>query len=74
MELPKFFIADNSNLENELFVLHTQYPRFLINVYDDSINWMEEFDSDDKEELEKLLPELIDQALIFYDDEIKKIE
>ena len=30
MEVPKFLIADNSSLDEEIFVLHTEYPRFLL--------------------------------------------
>ena len=32
MDLPKFLIADSSELEDVIFVIHTAYPRFLINV------------------------------------------
>ena len=43
MEVPKFLIADNSSLEDEIFVLHTAYPRFLLNVSNDDVLWLEEF-------------------------------
>jgi len=52
MDLPKFLIADNSELKEAIFVLHTQYPRFLLNVANDEIHWMEEFEKEDKAELE----------------------
>ena len=29
MDLPKFLIADNSDLEEAIFVAHTEYPRFM---------------------------------------------
>jgi hypothetical protein len=32
MELPKFLLADNADLEDTLFVVHTEYPRFILNV------------------------------------------
>ena len=35
MELPKFLIADNSKLEDDLFIVHTEYPRFILNVSND---------------------------------------
>ena len=47
MELPKFLIADNSELEDALFVVHTEYPRFILNVLNDEIHWFEEFDKED---------------------------
>ena len=34
MDLPKFLIADSSELEDTIFVIHTAYPRFLINEGD----------------------------------------
>ena len=74
MDLPKFLIADSSELEDTIFVIHTDYPRFLINVINDEIHWMEEFEKEDREELESQTAQLIDQALSYYDREIKNFE
>ena len=32
MEIPKFLLADNSKFGEAVFVLHTDYPKFLINI------------------------------------------
>tara|TARA_B100001564_G_scaffold172980_1_gene145535 strand:- start:124 stop:348 length:225 start_codon:yes stop_codon:yes gene_type:complete len=74
MDVPKFLIADSSELENTIFVLHTAYPRFLINVINDEIHWMEEFEKEDREELESQTSQLIGEALSYYDKEIKNFE
>ncbi len=74
MDVPKFLIADSSELENTIFVLHTAYPRFLINVINDEIHWMEEFEKEDREELESQITQLISEALSYYDKEIKNFE
>ena len=74
MDVPKFLIADSSELENTIFVLHTAYPRFLINVINDEIHWMEEFEKEDREELESQTSQLIREALSYYDKEIKNFE
>ena len=74
MDVPKFLIADSSELENTIFVLHTVYPRFLINVINDDIHWMEEFEKEDREELESQITQLISEALSYYDKEIKNFE
>ena len=74
MEVPKFLIADNSSLQEEIFVLHTEYPRFLLNVANDDILWLEEFTQEDKKELEQITQDLIDAALNFFDEEIEKME
>lgn len=74
MEVPKFLIADNSSLDEEIFVLHTAYPRFLLNVANDDILWLEEFAQEDKKELEQITQDLIESALQFFDAEIEKME
>jgi hypothetical protein len=65
MEVPKFLIADNSTLEEEIFVLHMEYPRFLLNVSNDDILWLE---------LSKVTESLIDEALTFFDSEIENLQ
>lgn len=74
MEVPKFLIADNSSLQEEIFVLHTEYPRFLLNVANDDILWLEEFAQEDKKELAQITQDLIEAALRFFDEEIEKME
>ena len=74
MEVPKFLIADSSTLQDEIFVLHTEYPRFLLNVSNDEILWLEEFGKEDQDELEKMTEELIEEALAFFDTEIQSLE
>jgi len=74
MEVPKFLIADNSSLEDEIFVLHTVYPRFLLNVSNDDVLWLEEFSQEDQNELEKVTQTLIEEALVFFDREIEAME
>ncbi len=74
MDLPKFLIADSSELKDTLFIIHTSYPRFFLNVINDEIHWMEEFDKEDKLELESQTARLVEEALLFYDQEIQNFE
>ena len=74
MDLPKFLIADSSELKDTFFIIHTSYPRFFLNVIDDEIHWMEEFDKEDKLELESQTARLVEEALLFYDQEIQNFE
>ena len=67
MELPKFLIADNSKLEDTLFVVHTQYPRFILNVLNDEMHWLEEFDEKDEATLKSESYSLIEAALNNFD-------
>ena len=74
MDLPKFLIADSSELKDTFFIIHTSYPRFFLNVINDEIHWMEEFDKEDKFELESQTATLVEEALLFYDQEIQNFE
>ncbi len=74
MDVPKFLIADNSSLEESLFVLHTEYPRFLLNIANDDILWLEEFGQNDEKELEEVTQSLIEEALAFFDKEVENLE
>lgn len=71
MELPKFLLADNSNFPEDVFVLHTDYPRFLINLKDDSVEWFEDISGEDEQELANELEKLIQEAALFYDKEVE---
>ena len=70
MELPKFLIADNSSLQNIIFIIHTEYPRFIMNTTNDEVHWLEDFDKKDEEILNFESEQLINDALSFYDKEI----
>ncbi|MFY7672466.1 hypothetical protein ACOSP6_15400 [Tenacibaculum sp. MEBiC06402] len=74
MNLPKFLLADNSNHPEDIFVLHTEYPRFLINLKDDSVEWFEDLEGENEQELANELESLIDQAGKFYDSEMEELE
>ena len=37
MKLPKFLLADNSEFPEDLFVVHTEYPRFILNVEEEDV-------------------------------------
>ena len=74
MELPKFLLADNSNHPDDVFVLHTEFPRFLINLKDDEIEWFEDLTGEDEEDTATELADLMDKAGQFYDAEMKGLE
>ena len=74
MEIPKFLMGDNTDFSNEIFVIHTEFPRFIINLINDEIEWLEEFDNEDLKELENETAILIEQASAFYDREMSRYE
>jgi TorA maturation chaperone TorD len=74
MALPKYLLADNSNFPEDHFVIHLEFPRFLLNLKDDSIEWLEDFSVEDQEEVTKQIAELIDDATRFFDEEMAKYD
>lgn len=74
MEFPKYLLGDNSDYPTAIFVIHTEFPRFIINLEDDEVEWLEDFDSQDQKELEAETETLIAQATEFYDREIARYE
>lgn len=74
MELPKFLLADNTDLPEAIFVVHTEFPRFVINMVDDELEWLEEFAPEDQEELENETERLIAEATVFYDREVSRYD
>ncbi len=74
MELPKFILGDNTDHPNAIFVIHTEFPRFIINLEDDEVEWFEEFDEHDQREIENEAENLIQAATDFYDREVARYE
>ncbi len=74
MNLPKFLLGDNTDFKEDIFIIHTEFPRFIINLKDDEIEWLEEFSNVDEEELESEVAVLIELASAFYDREMERYE
>jgi hypothetical protein len=74
MQLPKFVLADNSNFPDDIFIIHLDFPRFIINLKDDEVEFLEDLEGEDETELESEMEHLITLAGEFYDDEMKKYE
>lgn len=72
MELPKFLLADNTDHPQAVFIIHTAYPRFVINLENDEVTWLEEFSKEDEEELAVEMEGLIEAAAAFYDREVSR--
>ena len=74
MELPKFLLGDNTDYPSAIFIVHTEYPRFVINLENDEVEWLEEFSKEDEKELESEAENLIEAATAFYDREVSRYE
>lgn len=74
MQLPKFLLGDNTDFPDAIYIVHLEYPRFIINLENDDVEWLEEFSKVDKEDLESETQALIEQATAFYDREVGRYE
>lgn len=74
MNLPKFLLGDNTDYSDAIFVVHTEFPRFVINLVDDEIEWLEDLEGDDASELAEMVSGLIEEATAFYDREMDRYE
>jgi hypothetical protein len=74
MKLPKFILGDNTDYPNAIYVIHTEFPRFIINLEDDEVEWFEEFDEHDQKEIEAEAENLIQGATDFYDREVSRYD
>ena len=74
MELPKFLLGDNTDFPNGIYIVHTEFPRFIINLEDDEVEWLEEFSKEDEKELEEETENLIEAATAFYDREVSRYD
>lgn len=72
MELPKFILGDNTDFPDAIYIIHTEFPRFILNLEDDEVEWLEEFDEHDEKEIESGTENLIQLATDFYDREIER--
>jgi len=72
MNLPKFLLGDNTDHPEDIFIIHTEYPQFIINLLNDEIEWLEEVVSDNESSLKNEIQMLIESASQFYDREMER--
>jgi hypothetical protein len=71
MTLPKFLMGDNTDCPDDIFVIHTDYPRFIINLVNDEVEWFDDLEGEETE-LANEVADLIEQAGNFYDREMER--
>ncbi|MGY6647799.1 hypothetical protein [Wenyingzhuangia sp. IMCC45574] len=72
MELPRFLLGDNTNNPEDIFIIHTEFPRFIINLKDDEIELWDDLEGADEEEMADQVAQFIEEASAFYDAEMEK--
>ena len=71
--LPEFLLADNADFPEAVFIVHTHFPRFILNLANDELEWWETFSKEDKEQATEEMAHWIERATAFYDTEINKL-
>ncbi|NMH29304.1 hypothetical protein [Flavobacterium silvaticum] len=74
MTLPKFVLGDNTDFPEDIFIIHLEYPRFIINLKDDEIEIIDEVEEDEEAELQEEMERLVAMANEFYDREVARYE
>ena len=42
MNFPKFLVADNTDLPDAVYIVHTEFPAFIFNLENDEIKWLDD--------------------------------
>jgi hypothetical protein len=74
METPEFLIADNSEFPDKIFILHTEFPRFLLDVETEEVEWFDAIEEEEGVDLETEIADLIGKAFDFFDREMEGYE
>jgi len=79
MKIPKFLVGDNTECPDAVFIIHTESPRFILNLDNDDVKWLDDdlpeiLGTDDEAELTTAISELLALADEFYQKEIDKYE
>lgn len=72
MQLPKFVLADNTEYPDDIFIVHLEFPRFIINLNTDEIEFLEAIEEADEAEIEAEMEGLIVKAGAFYEREMER--
>ena len=74
MSVPKFLLGDHYDFPDDIFIIHTEFPHFVLNLKNDEVIWMEDLADEDAAELTEVMAKLIEEAEAFYDDQVQKYE
>ena len=74
MAIPKFLVGDNTDHPENVFIIHTEYPRFVIDLDSDEVEWLDDIDGEDETELTDEMSKLLDEANTFYIREVERYE
>jgi hypothetical protein len=72
--LPKFLMADNTDQPDAIYIVHTEYPRFVLNLENDEVEWFDALEKDREVDLDTEVKDLLALAEDFYQREVDRYE
>ena len=72
MNFPKFLVADNTDLPEAVYIVHTEFPSFILNLENDEVKWLDDIGDESEEDLTKILEGLIAEGEAFYTREVER--
>ncbi len=72
--IPKFLVGDNTDTPEAVYIIHTEYPRFVLNLENDEVEWFDDLEGENEEEATSEVANLIEQAEEFYQREVERYE
>ena len=72
--MPKFLLGDNTDFPEDIFILHLEFPRFILNLKNDELELIDETDELSDAELQNEITALVEEAVAFYDREMNRYE
>ena len=72
MDLPKFVLADNTDFPDDIFIIHLDFPRFLVNLENDEVEFLEDIEANEEDDVSEEMEKLIKLAGEFYDREMER--
>ncbi|MCH1533516.1 MAG: hypothetical protein L7S65_01015 [Schleiferiaceae bacterium] len=72
MSFPKFLVADNTDLPEAVYIVHTEFPSFILNLENDEVKWLDDIGDESEGDLTKILEGLIAEAEVFYTREVER--
>ena len=72
MDFPKFLVADNTDLPEAVYIVHTEFPSFILNLENDEVKWLDYIGDESEGDLTKILEGLIAEAEAFYTREVER--
>ncbi len=72
--VPQFLIGDNTDHPEAVFIIHTEFPRFILNLENDEVEWFDDISGENKEDVTDEVSKLIEEAEAFYQREVDRYE